>query len=116
MRVKGGKAPRRAKKRILKQARGYYGKRHSCWKTARQVVRRSKQQAYTGRKLRKRQLRSLWITRIGAAARMRGISYSKLVSGLLKAEVALDRKVLADLAVRDPKAFDAVVEVAKQRA
>lgn len=116
MRVKGGKAPRRAKKRILKQARGFYGKRSSCWKTARQVVRRSKQQAYTGRKLRKRQLRALWITRIAAATRMRGMSYSHFIGGLVKAEIALDRKVLAALAVHDPKAFDAVVEAAKQHA
>ncbi len=114
MRVKGGSAPRRSKNRILKQARGFYGKRNNCWKTARQVVRRSKQQAYTGRKLRKRDNRALWITRLNAAARMRGMSYSRLIHGLGKANIELDRKVLADLAVHDPQSFDAIVETVKK--
>ncbi|RMG11060.1 MAG: 50S ribosomal protein L20 [Planctomycetota bacterium] len=109
MRVKGGSAPRRSKNRILKQARGFYGKRKNCWKTARQVVRRSKQQAYVGRKLRKRDNRSLWITRISAALRARGHSYSRFMGALAKSDIALDRKILADIAVRDPQAFDAVV-------
>ena len=109
MRVKGGSAPRRSKNRILKEARGFYGKRKNCWKTARQVVRRSKQQAFVGRKLRKRDNRSLWITRISAAVRSRGLSYSKFMGALTKSEIVLDRKVLADIAVRDSQAFDAVV-------
>ncbi len=114
MRVKGGSAPRRSKNRVLKQAKGFYGKRNSCWKAALQVVRRSKQQAFIGRKTRKRDLRSLWITRLNAAARLRGLSYSRLIHGLEKANIALDRKVLADLAVHDPASFDAVVETVKK--
>ena len=113
MRVKGGKAPRRAKNRILKEARGFQGKRRNCWKTARQVVRRSKQQAYIGRKLRKRNNRGLWIQRINAAARQRGIRYSRFINGLGKANIALDRKMLADIAVRDAQAFDAICEAIK---
>jgi large subunit ribosomal protein L20 len=114
MRVKGGSAPRRSKNRIFKQAKGFYGKRHSCWKFALQIVRRSKQQAYAGRKVKKRDLRSLWITRLNAAARMRGLSYSRLIHGLGKANIELDRKVLADLAVHDPASFDAIVETVKK--
>jgi large subunit ribosomal protein L20 len=114
MRVKGGAAGRRSKNRILKEARGYRGKRNSCWKMARQAVRRGKQQAYVGRKLRKRDNRTLWITRINAAVRARGLTYSRFMNGLGKANVELDRKILADLAVRDPQAFDAVFEAAKK--
>lgn len=114
MRVKGGSAPRRSKNRIIKEARGFGGKRNNCWKMARQAVRRSKQQAYVGRKLRKRDNRSLWITRINAAVRSRGLTYSRFISGLGKANVELDRKMLADMAVRDPQAFDAVFEAAKK--
>ena len=110
MRVSKGPAARQKKNRILKEANGFRGKRKNCWKTARQVVRRSKQQAYTGRKLRKRDMRSLWITRINAATRARGLSYSRFVSGLGKAGVELDRKMLAEIAVSDAKAFDAIVE------
>ena len=114
MRVKGGSAPRRAKNRVLKEANGFRGKRKNCWKTARQVVRRSKQQAYVGRKLRKRQLRGLWIQRINAATRMRGLSYSRFLNGLGKANIELNRKVLADIAVHDPKSFDAICESVKR--
>ncbi|HBP23199.1 MAG TPA: 50S ribosomal protein L20 [Planctomycetes bacterium] len=113
MRVSKGPAARHKKNRILKEASGFRGKRRNCWVTARQVVRRSKQQAFTGRKLRKRDNRSLWITRINAAARARGISYSRLISGMSKANIELDRKVLADLAVHDAPAFDAIVESVK---
>ena len=113
MRVKGGAATRRSKKRILKEANGFYGKRSTCWKTARQIVRRSKQQAFVGRKLRKRQNRSLWITRLSAATRMRGLNYSRFVFGLGKAGVELDRRMLAEMAVNDPAAFDAVFQAAK---
>jgi large subunit ribosomal protein L20 len=114
MRVSRGPAARHKKNRILKEARGFRGKRRNCWTTARQVVRRSKQQAYVGRKLRKRDNRSLWITRISAAVRMRGVSYSRFISAMGKASIALDRKMLADLAVHDGKAFDAVVENVKR--
>lgn len=114
MRVRGGKAPRRSKNRVFKEAKGFWGKRSSCWKMARIAVRRSKQQAYVGRKLRKRDLRALWITRINAASRSRGLRYGQLIHGLGKANVELDRKILADIAVRDPQAFDAIVEAAKR--
>ncbi len=113
MRVKGGSAVRRSKNRILKEAKGFYGKRKNCWKTARQVVRRSKQQAFIGRRLRKRQNRSLWITRISAAVRAHSMSYSHFMNGLAKANVHIDRKMLSDLATRDPQAFDAVLAAAK---
>ncbi len=113
MRVKGGSAPRRSKNRILKEAKGFYGKRRNCWKTARQVVRRSKQQAFIGRRLRKRTNRSLWITRLNAATRMRGVAYSRFIHALGKANIELDRKVLAEMAVHDPQGFDAVVEAVK---
>ncbi len=113
MRVTRGPASRQAKNRILKEAKGFYGKRKSCWKTARQVVRRSKQQAFIGRRLRKRQIRSLWITRISAAVRAHGASYSRFINALNKANIHLDRKVLSDMATRDPQAFDAVFAVAK---
>ncbi len=110
MRVSKGPAARRSKNRIFKEAKGFRGKRKNCWKTARQVVRRSKQQAYVGRKLRKRDNRSLWITRINAAARLRGIRYSTFINGLGKAKIELDRKILAELAVSDPKSFDAICQ------
>ncbi len=113
MRVTKGPAARRSKNRILKEAKGFYGNRSRCWTTARQVVRRSKQQAFIGRKLRKRTNRALWITRLNAATRMRDLSYSRFVHGLGKTGIVLDRKVLADMAVRDPKAFDAVVAAVK---
>ena len=113
MRIKGGASVRRSKNRVLKEAKGFYGKRRNCWKTARQVVRRSKQQAFIGRRLRKRQNRSLWITRISAAVRAHGVSYSRFIHGLIKAEIVLDRKILSDMAIRDPQAFDAVLAAAK---
>lgn len=113
MRVKGGPATRQSKNRILKEARGFYGKRRNCWKTARQVVRRSKQQAFTGRRLRKRTNRALWITRLNAATRMRGVAYSRFINALSKANIDLDRKMLAEMAVSDPQGFDAVLEAVK---
>lgn len=114
MRVKGGKAPRRSKNRVLRETRGFWGKRGNCWKFALQLSRRSKQQAYIGRKLRKRDNRALWITRVNAAARSRGLSYSRLIDGLNKADVALDRKILADIAVHDAQAFDAICAAVKK--
>ena len=113
MRVTKGPAARRSKNRILKEAKGFYGNRNHCWTTARQVVRRSKQQAYIGRKLRKRQNRALWITRLNAATRMRDLSYSRFANGLSKAGIELDRKMLAEIAVNDPKCFDAIVAAVK---
>ena len=114
MRVSKGPAARRKKNRILKEANGFRGKRKNCWTTARQVVRRSKQQAYTGRKLRKRDMRSLWITRINAATRSRGMTYSRLISALGKANIELDRKMLAEIAVSGSQAFDAIVAAAQR--
>ena len=114
MRVKGGSAPRRSKNRIIKEAKGFWGKRKNCWKMARIAVRRSKQQAYVGRKLRKRDMRSLWITRISAGCRMHGMNYSRFMHGLGKANVELDRKVLSDIAAQDPQAFAAVAAKVQQ--
>ena len=116
MRVKGGKAPRRSKNRVFKDAKGFWGKRSRCWKMALIGVRRSKQQAYAGRKIRKRDLRSLWIVRVNAAARSRGMSYNRFINALGKANIELDRKILSEIAVRDPKAFDAVFELVKRHA
>lgn len=114
MRVKGGSAPRRSKNRVIKEAKGFWGKRKNCWKMARIAVRRSKQQAYVGRKQRKRDLRALWIQRLNAATRSRGLNYSRFVHGLGKANIELDRKTLSEIAIHDPQGFDAVFEVVKR--
>ena len=112
MRVKGGKAPRRHKVRVFKEAEGYWGGRHKLWKTVMQVVRRAKHVAFVGRKQKKRDMRRLWIERINAAARQNGISYSKLFGALNKKKIAIDRKSLADIAVKDPKTFAKIVATA----
>ncbi len=101
-------------KRILKAAKGYRGGRRRLYRTASETVLRAQRYSFRDRRVRKREMRSLWILRIGAACRERGFMYSRLINGLAKANVKLDRKVLADLAVNDPKAFDAIVETAKQ--
>ncbi|RLA86274.1 MAG: 50S ribosomal protein L20 [Deltaproteobacteria bacterium] len=113
MRVKGG--PRRAKRRkkILKLAKGYWGKRGRAFRIARLTVQKALQYAYRDRKVRKREFRRLWITRINAAARAHGMSYSRFMEGLRKANVAINRKVLADMAVRDQEGFARLVEIAK---
>lgn len=108
-RVKRGVAAKARHKKVLKKAKGYYGARSKLYKTAKQAVIKAGQYAYRDRRQRKRQFRALWITRINAAARLHGMSYSQLINGLNKAEFAVDRKVLADLAVHDPDAFGAVV-------
>ena len=112
-RVKRG--PKRAakRKRVLKLARGYYGARSKAYRIAKQAVDRALAFAYRDRRQKKRQFRRLWITRINAAARQHGLSYSRFVNGLKRAGTALDRKVLADLAVRDPEAFGRLAAVAK---
>ncbi len=115
-RVKRGVTHRRKRARILKQAKGYYGGRSRLFKTAREAVERGWRYAYRDRKQRKRQFRALWITRINAAAREQGLSYSGFMSGLRKAGVELDRKILAELAVTDPKAFVDLVDLAKSKA
>ncbi len=112
-RVKRGVVAHRRHKKILKQAKGYYGARSRVFRVAKQAVTKAGQYAYRDRRQRKRQFRSLWITRINAQSRANGLSYSKFIDGLKKANIGLDRRVLADLAVHDKPAFAAVVEQAK---
>ncbi len=112
-RVKRGFKARRRRKKILKQARGYWGARHRCFKQAKETVEKGLCYAYRDRKVKKRLYRRLWIARINAACRRHGLSYSRFMGGLNRAGVAMDRKVMADLAVADPKAFEALVETAK---
>jgi len=111
-RVKRGVTKRRRHKKILDRAEGYWGARSKLVRRAKETVERAWKYAYRDRKQRKRQFRSLWIARINAAAREHGLSYNKLVHGLAKAGVELDRKNLADLAVADPKAFADLARVA----
>ena len=111
--VKRGVVAHRRHKKILKQAKGYYGARSRIFRVAKQAVTKAGQYAYRDRRQRKRQFRALWITRINAQSRANGLSYSRLINGLKKAGVGLDRRVLADLAVRDKPGFAAVVEQAK---
>lgn len=112
-RIKRSVNARKKRRAILKAARGYYGAKSRTYKHAKEQVRHSWQYQYRDRRVKKRDFRRLWITRINAAARLNDMSYSKLMNGLNKAGVQLDRKVLADMAVNDPKAFSAIVEVAK---
>ncbi|MAS25349.1 MAG: 50S ribosomal protein L20 [Oceanospirillaceae bacterium] len=112
-RVKRGVIARRRHKKILKQAKGYYGARSRVFRVAKQAVIKAGQYAYRDRRQRKRQFRQLWIARINAGARQNGLSYSKFINGLKKAMVEIDRKVLADLAVNEKAAFAALVEKAK---
>ncbi|QEQ97330.1 50S ribosomal protein L20 [Neptunomonas concharum] len=112
-RVKRGVQARRRHKKILKQAKGYYGARSRVFRVAKQAVIKAGQYAYRDRRQRKRQFRALWIARINAAARLNGLSYSRFIAGMKKASIEIDRKVLADLAVHEQAAFSAVVEKAK---
>jgi large subunit ribosomal protein L20 len=112
-RVKRGVMARRRHKKVLKAAKGYYNARRKVFRVAKQAVTKAQQYAYIGRKLKKRQFRSLWIARINAGARANGMSYSRFMNGLLKAGITLDRKVLADIAVHDAAGFAALVEKAK---
>jgi large subunit ribosomal protein L20 len=112
-RVKRGVTARARHKRTLKLAKGYYNARRKVYRVAKQAVTKAAQYAYIGRKQRKRQFRRLWIVRINAAARLHGLSYSRFMNGLLKANVKLDRKALADIAIHDPAAFGAIAEQAK---
>ena len=112
-RVKRGVIARRRHKKILKQAKGYYGARSRVFRVAKQAVIKAGQYAYRDRRQRKRQFRQLWIARINAGARQNGLSYSKFINGLKKAAVEIDRKVLADLAVHDKVIFGQLVEKAK---
>ncbi|ASR42315.1 MULTISPECIES: 50S ribosomal protein L20 [unclassified Luteimonas] len=112
-RVKRGVQARRRHKKVLGRAKGYYNARRKVFRVAKQAVIKAGQYAYIGRKQKKRDYRSLWITRINAAARLNGISYSRFMNGLLKAGITLDRKVLADIAVHDATGFTALAEKAK---
>jgi large subunit ribosomal protein L20 len=112
-RVKRAVAGRARRKRVLKKAKGYYGARSKVFRVAKQAVTKSGQYAYRDRRQRKRQFRALWITRINAAARLHGLSYSRFIAGLNRAGIEVDRKILADLAVHDAAAFGALAEQAK---
>jgi large subunit ribosomal protein L20 len=112
-RVKRSVQARARHKKVLKEAKGYYGARRKVYRVAKQAVTKAAQYSYRDRRQRKRQFRRLWIVRINAAARAHGLSYSRFMDGLNKAEVEIDRKVLADLAVHDSAAFGALAEKAK---
>ncbi len=114
-RVKGGMNAKKKHNRVLKLAKGYRGSRSKQYRVAKQSVMRALTSSYAGRKERKRQFRQLWIARINAAARMNGLSYSKFMYGLKVADVQVNRKMLAELAVNDPAAFTALAEVAKSK-
>jgi large subunit ribosomal protein L20 len=112
-RVKRGVVARARHKKVLDKAKGYYGARSKVYRVAKQAVIKAGQYAYRDRRVRKREFRALWITRINAAARMNGLSYSRFMNGLSKAGIEVDRKMLADLAVHDAAAFTALAEQAK---
>lgn len=113
MRVKYGKARRRSKKRLFKEARGNFGGRSKLLRTVKETVVRSRAYAFRDRRVRKREFRQLWIIRITAACRERGISYSRFINALSAAEIELNRKTLSELAIRNPEVFDEIVEAAK---
>ncbi|HXH72008.1 MAG TPA: 50S ribosomal protein L20 [Mariprofundaceae bacterium] len=112
-RVKSGVQAHARHKKVIKAAAGYRGRRKSCFRTATQAVDKARQYAYRDRKVKKREFRALWIARINAAARANGLSYSRFISGLNQAGIELDRKVLADIAVRDAAAFAKLAETAR---
>lgn len=113
-RVKGGVVSRKRRKRVLKLAKGYYGAKHILFRTAKEQVMNSYYYAYRDRRQKKRDFRKLWITRINAAARLNGLSYSQLMHGLKLAEIEINRKMLADIAIADAAAFTALAEEAKK--
>ena len=113
-RVKSARTTRARHKKILKQAKGYYGAKHYRFRMANQAVMKSLRYAYVGRKDKKSNFRKLWIARINAAARQNGTTYSKLIAGLKKANVTINRKMLAELAVTDSKAFTEIVKIAEK--
>ena len=112
-RVKRGVVAKARHKKVLKQAKGYYGARRKVYRVAKQAVIKAGQYAYRDRRQRKRQFRALWIARINAAARQNGMTYSRLIHAMKQKQIVINRKMLADLAVRDPKAFTAVVNQAQ---
>ena len=113
-RVKRGVNAKKRHKNILKQSKGYFGAKSKLFRTANQAVMKSLNYSYIGRKQRKRDFRKLWITRINAAARLNGMSYSKFISGLKKANVNINRKMLSEMAINDPAGFAKLVEIAKE--
>ncbi|MET3616665.1 large subunit ribosomal protein L20 [Peptoniphilus olsenii] len=114
-RIKRGVNAKKKHRSILKQAKGYFGAKSKLFRPANQAVMKSLSYAYIGRKQRKRDFRKLWITRINAAARMNGMSYSKFINGLKKANIDINRKMLSEMAINDPKGFAKLVEVAKEQ-
>ena len=110
-RVKGGARAHARHRKIIKAAKGYYGRRKNCFRTAVQAVEKAGQYAYRDRRNKKREFRALWIQRINAAARMHGMKYSTFMHGLTLTGIELDRKVLSDIAIRDEKGFEAIVKV-----
>jgi large subunit ribosomal protein L20 len=113
VRVKGGSRTRQRHKKIIRQTKGYYGTRHRLWRRANEAWMKAHWYAYRDRRNRRRDLRQLWVVRINAAARQNGLSYSRLIHGLKQAGVELNRKILADVAVRDPQTFTQIAELAK---
>lgn len=114
MRARNPVASRKRKKKVLKQAKGYWGRRSTNYRRAIETLRRAYVYAYNHRRLKKREFRALWITRINAAARQRGLSYREFTAGLKKKNIALSRNILASIAAENPKVFDKIVEVVKQ--
>ena len=113
-RIKGAMMTRKRRKKVLKLAKGYFGAKHRLFKTAKEAVMKSGNYAYIGRRLKKRDFRRLWITRISAAAKMNGMNYSTFMNGLNKAGITINRKMLADLAVNDADGFATLVKAAKK--
>ena len=113
-RVKGALATRKRRKKVLKLAKGYFGAKSKLFKTAKEAVMKSGQYAYIGRRLKKRNFRQLWITRISAGCKMNGMNYSTFMNGLKKAGITMNRKMLSEIAINDPAAFTAICEKAKQ--
>ncbi|MBQ0111198.1 MAG: 50S ribosomal protein L20 [Oscillospiraceae bacterium] len=113
-RIKGAMATRKRRKKTLKLAKGYFGAKSKLFKTAKEAVMKSGQYAYIGRRLKKRDFRRLWITRISAAAKINGMNYSTFMNGLKKSGVQINRKMLADMAVNDPKSFEGLAKTAKK--
>lgn len=114
-RAKGGFKTRRRRKKVLDKAKGYYGARSRLFRPATEAVDKAMRYAYRDRKARKREFRSLWIVRINAACREAGLTYSQFMNGLRKSEISLDRKVLADMAYHDPRAFRALADAAREK-
>ncbi len=113
-RVKGAVNARKKHKKVLKQAKGYYGAKSKLYRTANQAVMKSLNYAYIGRKHRKRDFRKLWISRINAAARLNGMNYSTFISGLKRANIEINRKMLSEMAIYDPESFSKLTEIAKE--